>query len=111
MYHVTVQGVEQQIRFLKVVGCFGERGQIVPDLIEALGQIAGNPNTDVVPQEVWDLYGWATSIFEREWNYTISRTDDQSKKAKDVDKIKGERSKGKEIFILNYASSAQLAIF
>ena len=55
MYHVTIQGVEQQLRFLKVVGCFGERGQIVPDLIEALGQIAGNPNTDVVPQEVWDL--------------------------------------------------------
>ena len=33
-------------------------------------------------QEIWDMYDWATAIFEREWNYTISRTDDQSKNGK-----------------------------
>jgi DNA adenine methylase len=63
-------------------------------------------------QEILDMYDWATSIFEREWNYTISRTDDQTKNGKDNEiKIKGERNKGKEIFILNYASVGQLAIF
>ena len=63
-------------------------------------------------QEVWDMYDWATEIFEREWNYTINRTDDQSKDGKaNIDKKKGERFKGKEIFILNYASVGQLQMF
>ena len=56
--------------------------------------------------EIRELYGWATHVLEKQWNYTINRTDDQ-KKAKTleaVDKKKGERYKGKEIFILNYAS-------
>lgn len=35
---------------------------------------------------------------DKEWNYTINRTDDQTKKTAD----KGKRYMGKEIFILNY---------
>ena len=63
-------------------------------------------------QEIWDMYEWATSIMEREWNYTINRTDDQSKnKLETVEKKKGERYKGKEIFILNYDSVGQLELF
>ena len=59
-------------------------------------------------QEVWDLYDWAEEIHEKEWNYAISRTDDQKKvKTRPVDK-KGKRSKGKEIFILNYPDPAPL---
>ena len=52
--------------------------------------------------EVKDLYEWVQkeAILEKEWNYTISRTDDQKKKSQK--KEKGKRSKGKEIFILNY---------
>jgi DNA adenine methylase len=62
--------------------------------------------------EICEMYDWASSIFEREWNYTISRTDDQTKNGRTKsEKVKGERSKGKEIFILNYASVGQLAIF
>ncbi len=49
--------------------------------------------------EVRELYQWVDHILEREWNYTISRTDDQKKGA---EKKKGSRSKGKEIFIINY---------
>ena len=37
-------------------------------------------------------------MLDKEWNYTISRTDDQSKKTS----AKGKRSMGKEIFIINY---------
>lgn len=48
--------------------------------------------------EVKELYGWVHNISDQEWNYTISRTDDQSGK---TDK-KGSRRKGKEIFIRNY---------
>ena len=51
--------------------------------------------------EVRDLYEWSTEIHDKEWNYCISRTDDQKYKVQ----RKGERSKGKEIFILNYESA------
>jgi len=51
-------------------------------------------NTD----EVRSLYDWAHAIHNKEWNYTINRTDDQ----KNGTKKKGTRYKGKEIFILNY---------
>lgn len=50
--------------------------------------------------EVRALYDWATGLYDREWNYTISRTDDQKKNG-DKEK-RGERSKGKEVFIVNY---------
>ncbi len=48
--------------------------------------------------EVRDIYQWSTRILDKEWNYTINRTDDQTKKTAD----KGKRYLGKEIFILNY---------
>lgn len=48
--------------------------------------------------EVRDFYQWSTQILDKEWNYTISRTDDQTKKTT----AKGKRSMGKEIFITNY---------
>ena len=50
--------------------------------------------------EVRQLYLWSTQILEKEWNYTISRTDDQKKKTLD----KGKRYTGKEIFIVNYVA-------
>jgi DNA adenine methylase len=62
---------------------------------------------DNVP-EVRELYKWALEIHDKEWNYTIARTDDQKKGLKLEDNYKGERSKGKEIFILNYDSSPQV---
>ena len=49
-------------------------------------------------QEVRDLYSWAKHHYDQEWNYCISRTDDQ----KNGTDTKGTRSKGQEIFILNY---------
>lgn len=49
-------------------------------------------------EEVKNLYRWSYAIHEKEWNYTINRTDDQ----KNGTKRKGTRYKGKEIFIVNY---------
>jgi DNA adenine methylase len=57
--------------------------------------------------EVRELYSWLDNILEKEWNYTISRTDDQKKNAENSNTKKGERSKGKEIFLLNYATVEQ----
>ena len=41
----------------------------------------------------------------QEWNYTISRTDDQKNKLKLKDGFSNKRKKGKEIFIFNYKVS------
>lgn len=57
--------------------------------------------------EIRELYPWVEDMHEKEWNYTISRTDDQKNK---TDK-KGARSKGKEIFIVNYDSIKQEPLF
>ncbi len=53
MYHLKIEGADNQVQFLEKVGCFGERGKIIPALLEALKQIKGNPNYDVIPNEVW----------------------------------------------------------
>lgn len=53
--------------------------------------------------EVRELYNWATEVHDKEWHYTLNRTDDQ----KNGTAIKGKRYKGKEIFILNYNSIVQ----
>ena len=52
-------------------------------------------------KELRDIYDWTREIHEKEWNYCINRTDDQ----KNGIKRKGERYKGREIFILNYESN------
>lgn len=52
---------------------------------------------DNVP-EVRALYHWAQEMHEKEWNYCIQRTDDQ----KTHTDVKGQRYKGKELFILDY---------
>ncbi len=54
-YHVHVQSAPVQLRFLELVGSYGERGAIVPELKRALKDIAPVPNTDTIPKEVWDL--------------------------------------------------------
>lgn len=57
--------------------------------------------------EIRELYSWATALYEKEWNYTINRTDDQ----KNGTKRKGTRYKGKELFIVNYNSIKQRQLF
>jgi DNA adenine methylase len=47
------------------------------------------------------LYSWMDEMHDMEWNYCIQRTDDQ----KNGTDRKGERPKGKELFLLNYSTS------
>lgn len=56
--------------------------------------------------EVRDLYFWAESLLEKQWNYTINRTDDQTKKSSK----RGSRYKGHELFIMNYLPSQQVSL-
>jgi len=53
MYHIHVQGTASQKQFLNRVGCVGERGKVVPRLLEDLEKIQPNPNTDIIPKSVW----------------------------------------------------------
>lgn len=48
------------------------------------------------------LYHWATHRLQQQWNYTINRTDDQTKDARLNGEQKGKRYMGRELFILNY---------
>lgn len=51
--------------------------------------------------EVREMYHWTNQMLDKEWNYTINRTDDQTKKTIG----KGKRYMGKEVFIINYDAS------
>ena len=53
-------------------------------------------------EDVRDLYHWVQYIREREWNYTINRTDNQREGLKLKDGFRSSRGKGKEVFIRNY---------
>ena len=57
--------------------------------------------------EIKDLYDWVFAIHEKEWNYTLNRTDDQRTRSNK----KGTRYKGKELFIVNYDSVPQKNLF
>ncbi|OGZ96763.1 MAG: DNA adenine methylase [Candidatus Sungbacteria bacterium RIFCSPLOWO2_02_FULL_54_10] len=57
--------------------------------------------------EVRELYEWAHAMHEKQWNYTINRTDDQ----KNGTSKKGARYKGHELFIVNYSSEKQKPLF
>lgn len=57
--------------------------------------------------EIRELYTWADAMHEKEWNYTINRTDDQ----KNGTNKKGARYKGHELFIVNYDSEKQTSLF
>lgn len=52
--------------------------------------------------EIREMYSFMPYMYDKEWNYCISRTDDQRQHKKLEDGHKGKRDKGKELFILNY---------
>jgi len=53
IFQVHLSGVENQTLFLQKVGCHGQRGALVPEMLEALSQIQSNPNPDTIPKEAW----------------------------------------------------------
>ena len=52
-YQIHVQGSVQQLLFCQTIGSYGNRGEIVPKMIEELSMIQSNPNTDKIPKESW----------------------------------------------------------
>lgn len=53
-------------------------------------------------EDIRNMYSFMPFIYDKEWNYCISRTDDQKEGLKLQNGHKGRREKGKELFILNY---------
>jgi replicative DNA helicase len=51
-WHVYVTTAVEQARFLRVVGCHGDRGDCIDRALEILAGIKANPNVDLVPWEV-----------------------------------------------------------
>ncbi|VVA43482.1 Replicative DNA helicase [Candidatus Roizmanbacteria bacterium] len=55
-WQVHIQGKENQLKYLTEVGCYGKRGEIIPQLIKSITKIVANTNNDVIPKEVWKLF-------------------------------------------------------
>lgn len=54
-YAVRVQGAENQIKFLEIVGIADRRKSIIPKMLQTLEKTEQNPNNDVIPKNVWPL--------------------------------------------------------
>ena len=52
-FMLSIYSKEHQLNFLKIIGCYGERGKMVPEFIEKLEKINKNTNLDVWPKETW----------------------------------------------------------
>ena len=63
-YHVSIQGKEHQLKFVQKIGSFGERGKIIPQLIENIKKIDSNTNLDIWPKEIWKF--WINPIREEQ---------------------------------------------
>ncbi len=55
-YQIHIEGSGPQLKFCNLIGSYGSRGVIVPQLIKALEEIKPNPNLDIIPQEAWKTY-------------------------------------------------------
>ncbi len=55
-FMVSIYGKEHQLNFLETIGCFGERGKMIPQFIEKLNKIKSNTNLDVWPKETWKFF-------------------------------------------------------
>lgn len=53
MYHISIEGSQNQLKFLTKVGIAGNRKKILPAMINKLKEIVPNPNIDVIPKEAW----------------------------------------------------------
>lgn len=81
MWSVHVQGNQDQLKFLKQIGCVGEKEDIVKKAIQTLQNIESNPNNDVIPNEIWQEIeqmrvdaGLSTREFHKQLGWAYSGT-------------------------------------
>ncbi len=56
IHHVHIECKDNKLKFLRQVGCFGNRGKIIPELVAALDEIDTLAHADVIPKEAWLLF-------------------------------------------------------
>jgi replicative DNA helicase len=61
-YSVRIQGAVNQARFLREIGCHGQRGKCIPTALDILDGIKADPIADLVPSEVADQIRIAASM-------------------------------------------------
>lgn len=52
-YTLDISGCDDQLRFVREVGAYGERGKACDALLTALADVKSNTNVDTVPREIW----------------------------------------------------------
>ena len=55
IWHLHISGVNNQLRFLRLVDVHGEKFFDVREVLTNLADVKSNDNVDTVPREVWDL--------------------------------------------------------
>ncbi len=56
IYQIHIQSAPVQLKFCELVGSFGARGDVVPEIMQTLREVAPNTNTDTVPREIWQMF-------------------------------------------------------
>jgi replicative DNA helicase len=54
-HNILIQGSQNQLKFLSLVGINDRRQELIPQIIEELSKIVPNPNNDIIPKEAWSL--------------------------------------------------------
>lgn len=53
MYHLYIEGANEQLKFISKIGIVGGKAKIVRSLKSALEKIITNTNIDIIPKEAW----------------------------------------------------------
>lgn len=70
---VDISGKEDQLKFLKNIGIFGEKNQKVKKAIQYLEKINGNPNCDVIPKEIWSYIAQIKGKYGLSWRDFVKK--------------------------------------
>lgn len=54
-FNVRIQGSSTQRLFMTDIGCFGRRGDVIPEAMELVARIQENPNVDLIPRDAIDI--------------------------------------------------------
>lgn len=52
---IEIQGKENQLKFLNLIGSYGKRGKEISEYIKFLNNKKENPNNDIIPKKIWNL--------------------------------------------------------
>lgn len=66
-YHVGIENKKNQLKFLQEIGSYGERGKIIPLLVNYLKDLEYRPHFDIFPKELWSYVDQVRQTQELSW--------------------------------------------